>query len=232
MGAKRWPPVWLQRHTRAPDAGAATSAWSSVPQRPQHGSRRPWPHTSTSGGASPTTVGQSRRGRSRSASSASSRAGIASTATRWSTPSRWCVPVRRRCTTGAARPDGVGVGTTVITRAPGCAAAAASASISLTSDGHGNGHSTSSSSSNSPAEPIGSTPCACVHGEQRNAGSRRDGIGLGGVDGAHRLHRTDRAAGAPMGPPAAAEVASSRPGNRKPPSSGGSRSKSGTDPQP
>ena len=37
-------------HPHVGQPRAASSAWSRVPQRPQHGSRRPWPHTSTSGG--------------------------------------------------------------------------------------------------------------------------------------------------------------------------------------
>ena len=78
------------------------------------------------------------------------------------------MPARRRWTTRdepSAPP--VGWGTTVITARAGAAEAAASSGISDTSWGHGSGHSTSRSASNVAAQPIGSTPCAWVHGEHR-----------------------------------------------------------------
>ena len=176
VGAKRWPPVWLQRHTRAVgpagrqldvQQGAPAPAARVAPAvaAHEHLGRRVADRRSAS---------RAGRGRARRAARRAARARSA-IGTRWSTPTRRCVPARRWWTTrtSPSAPTSSARGTTVISRAPGSAAASASAGISLTSDGHGSGHSTRSSWSKAPAEPIGSTPWACVHGEQRKSGSRR-----------------------------------------------------------
>ena len=87
VGAKRWPPVWLHRHTRTAVWRAASSTCRSVPHRPQQASRRPCPHTSTSGGDSPTTLGRSRWSAIGSAANVASRSTTLERGTRWSRPS-------------------------------------------------------------------------------------------------------------------------------------------------
>ena len=188
-------------HAR-PVPRVASSACSSVPHRPQHGSRRPCPHTSTSGGASPTTVGQSRSGRSGVASSAVSRSGMASTGTRWSTPSRWCVLVRRWCTTRRSpSAEASSCGTTVMSRARGSAAAVASGSISLTSDGPRQRplHQQQLIERTGGADrvdPLRLRPRRAAEGR-----IPRGRVGFGGVDGAHQVHATDRRPSAGWGGP-------------------------------
>ena len=76
--------------------------------------------------------------------------------------------------------------------------------MSLTSAGQGSGHSTSTSASNCGVEPIGSTPCARVHGEQRKLvvagalvvlgrGHRAQARSAPPIDGDWRRGRTLRA---------------------------------------
>ena len=58
VGANRWPPVWLQRHTRASvEAGVELEPAGGCPSDRSTGRGGRAPHTSTSDGAGPTARG-------------------------------------------------------------------------------------------------------------------------------------------------------------------------------
>ena len=133
MGAKRWPPVWLQRHTRASDAAGGQL---DVQQRAPPPAARVAPAVAAHEHLGRRVADDGRpvalrpvglveqRGRAGRGSRRPRRGGRP--------PSRRWVPVRRWCTTRRSPSRSASAcGTTVITRARGSAAAAASGSISL-----------------------------------------------------------------------------------------------------
>ena len=191
----------------APHARARSHAW-----RGQRAAACPTDRSTGRAGRARTRAPQAahhpRRSASRAAGgrassrSAVSRSGMASAGTRWSTPSRWCVLVRRRCTTRRSpSAEESSCGTTAMSRARGSAAAV--------------GEGFDLADVRGPRQrPLhqqqliertgGADRVHPLRLRPRRAAERRiprGRVGFGCVDGAHQMHATDRRPSAGWGGP-------------------------------